>query len=109
MSNDYTNKPRIDILIADDAALFRNFVKDSVKMVKLEANFIEVAKGKDLFPKYEKYVPEIAIVDGYLEGIDVFDTVKKIIELHPIASIILSVNSIRHSFMNRHCRLVSKK
>ncbi|MBI5378409.1 MAG: response regulator, partial [Thaumarchaeota archaeon] len=86
-------------MIADDATLFRDFVKSAVNLVKIDANFIEVTDGKKLFSLYEKYIPEITIVDSRLPNIDVLDFMKKILDIHPIATIIVFVDSADHNFM----------
>lgn len=93
--------PTVDILIADDAVLFHDFVKSAVSLVKVDANFIDVTDGSRLFPVYEQHVPEITIIDNRLPNIDVLDFAKKILEIHPIASIIIFVDSIEHDFMKQ--------
>lgn len=67
----------------------------------MDANFIEVADGKDLFSAYEKHIPEITIIDSMLPNIDVLDFAKKILEIHPIATIIIFVDSVEHDFMKQ--------
>lgn len=86
-------------MIADDAVLFRNFIKSSVNLVDIEANFIEVADGKSLFAVYEKHVPEITLIDHRLPSVDVLSFLKKILDIHPIASIIVFVDSTDHDFV----------
>ncbi|MBI5146561.1 MAG: response regulator [Thaumarchaeota archaeon] len=86
-------------MIADDATLFRDFVKSAVNLVKIDANFIEVTDGKKLFSSYEEHIPEITIIDSRLPNIDVLDFMKKILDIHPIATIIVFVDSADHNFM----------
>ena len=95
----------VDILIADDAKLFRDFVKSSVNLVKIDANFIEVTDGRNLFSAYEQHVPEVTIIDSRFPNVDVLDFAKKILEIHPIATIIIFVDSIEHDFMKRSTAL----
>jgi signal transduction histidine kinase/DNA-binding NarL/FixJ family response regulator len=92
---------KVDILIADDASLFRDFVKSAVNLVKINANFIEVSDGKKLFSAYEQHIPEITLVDSKLPNIDVLDFIKKIVGIHQIATIIVFVDSVEHVFVKQ--------
>lgn len=89
----------LNILIADDATLFRNFIKSSIGLVNIDANFIESNDGKMLFSLYEQYVPEITIIDNALPNTDVLNFAKKILGIHPIATIIVFVDSADHEFV----------
>ncbi|MEM4241945.1 MAG: ATP-binding protein [Candidatus Nitrosotenuis sp.] len=88
-------------MIADDAKLFRDYVKAAVNLVNIDANFIEVSDGKKLFPTYEKHVPEITLVDSKLPNADVLDFVKKLVGIHQIATIIIFVDSLEHVFVKQ--------
>jgi len=89
----------LNILIADDATFFRNFIKSSINLVNIDANFIESNDGKMLFSLYEQYVPEITIIDHALPNADVLNFAKKILGIHPIATIIVFVDSADHEFV----------
>lgn len=88
-----------NILLADDAPLFRSFVKTAVNMSNIEANYIEIDDGKKLFAAYERTVPDITIIDHNLPQLDVLDFAKKIRDIHPIAIIIVFVDSVNHGFV----------
>jgi signal transduction histidine kinase len=88
-------------LIADDAKLFRDYVKAAVNLVKIDANFIEISDGTKLFPTYEKHVPEITLIDSKLPNADVLDFVKKLVGIHQMATIIIFVDSLEHVFIKQ--------
>lgn len=89
----------LNILIADDASVFRNFVKSSITSANIDANFIEVDDGKHLFSTYENNVPEITIVDYKLPSTNVLGFARKILDIHPIAIIIVFVDVLNHEFV----------
>lgn len=89
----------LNILIADDASIFRNFIKSAINMVDIDANFIETSDGRSLFAMYEQNVPEVTIIDAMLPNINVLNFLKKILDIHPIASIIVFVDSTNHDFV----------
>ncbi|MEW6589112.1 MAG: response regulator, partial [Thermoproteota archaeon] len=88
-------------MIADDAKLFRDYVKAAVNLVKIDANFIEISDGTKLFPTYEKHVPEITLIDSKLPNADVLDFVKKLVGIHQMATIIIFVDSLEHVFIKQ--------
>jgi signal transduction histidine kinase/DNA-binding NarL/FixJ family response regulator len=89
----------LNILLADDAPLFRSFIKSAIMTAQVDANFIEVDDGKKLFVAYENYVPEITIIDHTLARTDVLDLAKKILDIHPSAMIIIFADSVNHDYV----------
>ena len=93
---------KLDILIADDAKLFREYIKTSITQIPLDANFIEVESGTNLFPTYETYVPEIMIIDSDLPNINIFDFCRKTISINPLTSIIVFIMEQRHDIIKQY-------
>lgn len=97
-----------NILLADNAPLFRNFVKSAITMTKIDVQFIEIDDGKKLFSAYENNVPEITIIDYNLPNTNTLDFAKKILDIHPVAIIIVFVDSLNHDFV-REAKLIGIK
>jgi DNA-binding NarL/FixJ family response regulator len=95
-------KEKLDILIADDAKLFREYIKTSITQIPLDANFIEVENGTNLFPTYEIYVPEIMIIDSNLPNINILDFCRKTISINPLTSIIVFIIEQRHDIIKQY-------
>lgn len=77
------------ILIVDDASFMRTVLKDIVKTNGLASQVIEAADGVEGVRNYQKYKPDLVIMDINMPKADGIQALRAILKLDPHAKVVM--------------------
>ncbi len=77
------------ILIVDDASFMRTVLKDIVKTNGLASQVIEAADGVEGVRNYQKYKPDLVIMDINMPKADGIQALRAIMKLDPHAKVVM--------------------
>lgn len=86
------------ILIVDDAKFIRDGLKDILSKHVLVTEIYEAENGAKAIEVYEKFVPDLVIVDVYMPKMDGMETLHSILKLNQNAKIIM-ITGVEHKYM----------
>ncbi len=77
------------ILIVDDASFMRTVLKDIVRANGLASQIIEAADGVEGVRNYQKYKPDLVIMDINMPKADGIQALRAIMKLDPHAKVVM--------------------
>ncbi len=77
------------ILIVDDASFMRTVLKDIVRANGLASQIIEAADGVEGVRNYQKYKPDLVIMDINMPKADGIQALRAIMKLDPGAKVVM--------------------
>jgi len=77
------------VLIVDDASFMRTVLKDIVKTNGLASQVIEAGDGVEGVRNYQKYKPDLVIMDINMPKADGIQALRAIIKLDPGAKVVM--------------------
>jgi len=77
------------VLIVDDASFMRTVLKDIVKTNGLATHVIEAEDGVEGVRNYQKYKPDLVIMDINMPKADGIQALRAIIKLDPRAKVVM--------------------
>ena len=78
----------LNILIADDSAFMRNYLKRALKQAQV-AKIVEAKDGQEVVVKYKEEKPDLVFLDIMMPNKDGIDALKEIKKLVPDSNVIM--------------------
>lgn len=82
------DKRKIQLLVVDDSAFMRSYLK----RLLIDSDFeviAEASSGEEAIAIYERYQPDLVILDITLPKMDGIETLQKIVQLDPQAKVVM--------------------
>lgn len=82
------DKSKIQLLVVDDSAFMRSYLK----RLLIDSDFevmAEARSGEEAIAIYERYQPDLVILDITLPKMDGIETLRKIVQLDPQAKVVM--------------------